>query len=950
MGNSLNILVMYHQLCKIAFLILLMCFAAHGFTQPQLAFPGAEGYGKFTIGGRGGKVYEVTNLNDSGEGSLRAAVEASGPRTVVFSVSGTITLNSDLKISHPYITIAGQTAPGDGICLRRYPLIIGASQVIVRYIRVRVGDESGDDTDAVSSRYNKHIIVDHVSAGWSIDETMSIYHCDSITVQWCLVSESMYNSNHIKGNHGFGGIWGANYSTYHHNLLAHHSSRNPRFASGSGNTDYRNNVVYNWGINSTYGGETQQVGNPKFNFSNFNMVANYYKPGPATKPGEVSHRIANPSTRNGVADYGKWYIADNFMYGHPAITADNWNGGVQPQEGHSAMAGLKLEQPWPAMAINQQTAEEAYDAVLQHAGATMPKRDILDTRIVDEVRNGYATYEGAAYKKDHPVSDASKKSGMIDSQADVGGWPELISIKAPSDTDHDGMPDDWEKKNGLDPNNAADSNQLADDGYTQLEKYLNSLAYSTPVAPSPWQQHGKLEVSKNGHSIQHKDGTPFLWIGDTGWGMFQQLTREEVDLYLDNRQRLGFTVIQSVAFWYPHGGGIASGPHNAANAYGYRPFSGGDDAPDTAEPLLVEGGSPDAPNDYWDHVDYIIEAVKKRNMYLALLPCWGRAYITPQFGGAHQEFTEEEARTYGAFLGKRYQQEPHIFWVLGGDAKAQKKDADQGWDMRGVFRAMAEGIAKGVTGQEPVWNQAHPAWREVFMSFHPDGDAPDNSSQWFHADAWLTANGVEVWREIDQVYPVMLQEYQMDKPIKPSLFLEGSYEFGSYRHECGWVTPVKVRRQIYYTFFAGGAGHTYGAGPIWPMRGSEGDYSCGYTWKEALAFPAGANFAGVAKAFLIKHRWSEWIPDQSILDGQAAKGESLKAAVRLASGDMALVYFSNNSQAKIKNTLNKAAVAHWFDPRNGKEEQAGRLEQQENRDMVPPRGWEDAILIIQVSK
>ncbi len=426
-------------------------------------------------------LYEVTNLNDAGEGSLRAAVEASGPRTVVFRVSGTIILNSNLKISHPYITIAGQTAPGDGICIRRYPIVIGASQVIIRYLRVRFGDESGHAADAISSRYNKNIIIDHVSASWSVDETMSIYHCDSITVQWCLVAESMNKSNHGKGSHGFGGIWGANYSTYHHNLLAHHSSRNPRFASGSGNTDYRNNVLYNWGYNSGYGGEKVQQGDSRFVFSNINMVANYCKPGPATKPGEVSYRIASPSSRNGAADYGKWYVADNVVYGNATVTANNWNSGVQPQGGSSYIAGLKLDQPWSSMAITQQTAEEAYYSVLDNVGATLPKRDTVDARIVDETRNGYATYEGLTYKQNNPVPDKSKNCGIIDSQTDVGGWPELKSTTAPTDTDHDGMPDDWEIMKGLNPNNAADRNNVAADGYTMLEKYLNSIEFNTPV-------------------------------------------------------------------------------------------------------------------------------------------------------------------------------------------------------------------------------------------------------------------------------------------------------------------------------------------------------------------------------------------------------------------------------------------------------------------------------------
>jgi hypothetical protein len=472
------------------------------------------------------------------------------------------------------------------------------------------------------------------------------------------------------------------------------------------------------------------------------------------------------------------------------------------------------------------------------------------------------------------------------------------------------------------------------------------------LAEPAWQQHGQIQASSNGHALQHQDGAPFLWIGDTGWGMFQQLKREEVDQYLDNRQRLGFTVIQSVAFWFPHGGGIEMGPHNATNAYGHRPFTGSADAPNTAEPLIVPGGSPDAPNDYWDNADYVVQAVKKRGMYLALLPCWGRAYITPQMAGDQQEFTEEEARAFSIFLGKRYGHEPHILWVLGGDAKAQIKGYDknqvyQEWDRRAVFRAMAEGLAQGVTGEKPAWNKPDPAWKKLFITYHPDGDATDNSSKWFHADAWLTANGVEVWREVDQVYPVMLGDYQLTDPVKPSLFLEGSYEFGSYKHEGGWVTPLKVRRQVYHTFFAGGAGHTYGAGPIWAMRGNGGDYNVGYTWQQALGFPGAVQFAGVARTFLLTHQWSEWIPDGRMLIGGVGEGESLKTGVTLSGARMALVYFSNNSSARIKNILQQAAEARWFDPRDGSESPAGRFAPNETRDMIPPDRWEDAILILQ---
>jgi hypothetical protein len=470
-------------------------------------------------------------------------------------------------------------------------------------------------------------------------------------------------------------------------------------------------------------------------------------------------------------------------------------------------------------------------------------------------------------------------------------------------------------------------------------------------AQAPW-THGALEVSANGHYIQHKDGTPFLWVGDTGWGMFQQLKREEVDLYLDNRKKLGFNVIQAVAFWYPHGGGLPLGPHNAPNVYGHRPFTGDPKNPNTAQPLVAKGGSSTAPNDYWDHADYVVQAIRKRDMYLALLPCWGRAYITPQMGGAQQEFNDEEAKIYGQFLGKRYQNEPHILWVLGGDAKAQikgldKNNAYQEWDKRSVFRAMAEGIAEGVTGQKAVWNQPTDVWKKVFITFHPDGDAPDNSSKWFHSDAWLTANGVEVWREVDEVYPVMLSEFKLEKPVKPSLFLEGSYEFGSYRHECGWVTPVKVRRQIYHTFFAGGAGHTYGAGPIWPMRGSAGDYSCGYTWQQALQFPAAVQFTKVAKPFLEKHHWYEWQPNSEIIQGNAGAGDSLKVAVSSKKEQKILVYFSNHSKATIKNTLPKETKAYWFDPRNGEIEKIGKFQANDIKDLTLPNGWEDGVLIIE---
>ena len=448
-------------------------------TMPPLAFPTAEGYGKYTVGGRAGRVYEVTTLEDSGPGSLRAAVSASEPRTVVFRVSGTIRLKSPLTIHHPYITIAGQTAPGDGICLRGYPLNINADQVIIRYLRVRLGDETGKEADAISARGHKNIILDHVSASWSIDETMSIYHCDSVTVQWCIISESLFKSAHSKGAHGFGGIWGGDYSSYHHNLIACHSSRNPRFAGGSGYVDFRNNVVYNWGYNSVYGGGAlhKEGRDPRFlvRHTDVNMVNNYFKPGPATAAGDVSHRIANPSWANG--DHGKWYIAGNVMEGNERVTADNWDGGVQPNSNlPQVMDSIHRKTPWDAMPIRQHTAQEAYEKVLDYAGASFPKRDAVDMRVVDDVRKGTASCEGTGYRSQHKMVDANAKSGIIDTQEDVGGWPVLKATRPPKDSDHDGMPDKWEKEHRLNPHDPSDGSQLSADGqYTHLERYLCSL-------------------------------------------------------------------------------------------------------------------------------------------------------------------------------------------------------------------------------------------------------------------------------------------------------------------------------------------------------------------------------------------------------------------------------------------------------------------------------------------
>jgi pectin methylesterase-like acyl-CoA thioesterase len=458
----------------------------------QLAFPGAQGGGRFAIGGRTGTVYEVTNLNDSGAGSLRDAVSQAN-RTVIFKVSGTIHLGSRLTISKNNITIAGQTAPGDGICVTGNTFNIKASDIIVRYIRCRLTDLNDIEDDAMNSFSGNYqnIIIDHCSLSWSVDETGTFYDIKNFTLQWCLLSESLYHSVHNKGDHGYAGIWGGTNASFHHNLIAHHTSRNPRFGGSrySGRpdlevVDFRNNVLYNWGnINSVYGGEG----------GNYNMVNNYYKPGPAT-PGSLTTSSAN-NKRNRILNYtsfyyatdayvypdtlfgGKFYIDGNYVEGYPDVTADNWTNGVQ-RDGFKRAAALmqaaRQTSPFVVPPIRPETAQVAYASVLDSVGAILPRRDAIDQRIVRETRTGTATYEGATYAT-VTGTGISHPSGIIDTQSDAGGLPTYNSTTAPTDTDHDGIPDAWELANSLDQNNSADGNIVAANGFTNLENYLNSI-------------------------------------------------------------------------------------------------------------------------------------------------------------------------------------------------------------------------------------------------------------------------------------------------------------------------------------------------------------------------------------------------------------------------------------------------------------------------------------------
>lgn len=414
------------------------------------AFPGAEGFGMFATGGRAGKVIEVTNLDDSGPGSLREAVRGNEPRIIIFRVSGTIELKKTLSIGSN-LTIAGQTAPGDGICLANYGTSLGgAENVIIRFLRFRPGDKAGVELDSLGGTGCRRVIVDHCSASWSVDECVSFYDNNYVTIQWCIISESLYHSVHSKGNHGYGGIWGGPNSSFHHNLLAHHSSRNPRISdSGStrplNNVDLRNNVIYNWGFNSLYGGK----------YSAVNLINCYYKPGPGTSIGVRSRLL------DGQSEGGRWYISGNFLYNNPLVTADNWLGVHRPWADKQTMIA---DEPFEAAYVRTHDANEAYQMVLVCAGAILPKRDPIDTRIVEEVYGGSATYGGVW----------GDRKGIIDTQQTVGGWPQLKSVQPPEDLDHDGMPDLWEQRFGLDPSDPSDGPKDKDkDGYTNLEEYLN---------------------------------------------------------------------------------------------------------------------------------------------------------------------------------------------------------------------------------------------------------------------------------------------------------------------------------------------------------------------------------------------------------------------------------------------------------------------------------------------
>lgn len=504
-------------------MLLMSCFSASYAGEPVAkvpAFPGAEGFGRYTTGGRGGKIYRVTTLEDNDlPGSLRYACTQRGPRIIVFEVCGTIYLKSPLWVNKDSCTIAGQTAPGDGICIADYPFGLRADNVIIRYMRFRCGNRHVDkhEGDAFGVVDHKNIIIDHCSMSWSVDEACSMYGCKNTTVQWCIISQSLVNSGHSKGVHGYAGNWGGSGATFAHNLLAHHANRVPRLQPRPGTQmdermDLRNNVFYNWSGDGCFGGEGMDV----------NIVNNYYKPGPATTRG--ADRIAKPGIRTSAycavtewnADgtpangnvwtrmwhrWGHYYVHGNVNSKYPAVTANNWMLGVAKQistNGNDGTAtprtldSIHARKPTPFPYTTTMTAEEAYERVLAYAGCCkvtykhkgsekgtkgyMLQWDSLDETIIRDVRNNEATYTGR-----DPQSGVYMSPGFVNNQEESGGWPTLVATKAEitratEDKDFDGIPDYYERLYfGKDVSPNAACKVIGYTQYTNMDYYLARL-------------------------------------------------------------------------------------------------------------------------------------------------------------------------------------------------------------------------------------------------------------------------------------------------------------------------------------------------------------------------------------------------------------------------------------------------------------------------------------------
>jgi hypothetical protein len=436
---------------------------------PLPAFPGAEGGGMYSFGGRGGRVYVVTSLADSGPGTFREACEAGGPRVIVFNAAGIIRLRDRIRIRAPYVTIAGQSAPGDGVCVAGNTVEVETHDVVIRHMRFRRGATNvGDRNDSVGGNPIGNVMIDHVSASWGLDENMSMYRhmyrppdggaprklpTVNITIQNSIFSECLNTYNHA-----FGSTIGGHNSTFHHNLWACNTGRNPSVGM-DGDFGFVNNVIYNWVHRTVDGGDHQ---------SRYQIINNYFKPGPATpRDAPVAWRVLKPEARRGKGapvEFGRAYVAGNVVEGNDRVTRDNWDGGVQLGEAYDVrdvLPKVRSDTPLPMARVTTTTARQAYDHVLANAGATLPRRDPVDERIVTMVRTGQVTYGPGI--------------GIITDISQVGGYPDYRGMPH-TDTDADGMPDQWESKAGLNANDSLDAAKDRDgDGYTNIEEYLSAL-------------------------------------------------------------------------------------------------------------------------------------------------------------------------------------------------------------------------------------------------------------------------------------------------------------------------------------------------------------------------------------------------------------------------------------------------------------------------------------------
>jgi hypothetical protein len=455
------------------------------------AFPGAYGGGMYSHGGRGGRVIVVTSLEDSGPGTFREALEAGGPRIVVFNVSGIIRLKDRIRIRAPYITIAGNTAPGDGVCIAGNTVELESHDIVIRHMRFRRGNtDVTDRNDSLGGNPIGNVMIDHVSASWGLDENMSMYRHmytppnGGKDLKLATVNISIQNSIFSEGlntwNHAFGSTIGGFNSTFHRNLWACNTGRNPSVGM-NGDFGFFNNVIFNWVHRTTDGGD---------HLSFYNIINNYWKPGPATPQGDIRFRILKPEQRRSKEknnDFGKAYVAGNVVEGNDRVTKDNWDGGVQVPDDHDPAVVLPIvraEKPLPH-SVPLMSATEAYDYVLANAGATLPKRDAVDERVVKMVRTGevpeykqieeYVAKWKAVKFTDERAADIRTLAtkGIIYDPAQVGGWPEYKGTPN-TDSDWDGMPDEWEKAHGMNPFSPLDVSEDADgDGYTNIEEYIN---------------------------------------------------------------------------------------------------------------------------------------------------------------------------------------------------------------------------------------------------------------------------------------------------------------------------------------------------------------------------------------------------------------------------------------------------------------------------------------------